>query len=67
MGRLELSQVPGIEVRMAAEHELKSLPQVSDKLPLSVYIALAGGATERFAYFALTTPWRQLPHGSSQP
>ncbi|KAF2420957.1 hypothetical protein EJ08DRAFT_673097 [Tothia fuscella] len=45
-------------LRVATEAEIKSLPHVSDKLPLSVYLTLAGGATERFAYFALTTPWQ---------
>ncbi|OAL57338.1 MFS general substrate transporter [Pyrenochaeta sp. DS3sAY3a] len=47
-----------MEKRDATENDINSLPQVSDKLPVSVYIALAGGAMERFAYFALTTPWQ---------
>jgi POT family proton-dependent oligopeptide transporter len=47
-----------VEKRDATENDINTLPQVSDKLPISVYIALAGGASERFAYFALTTPWQ---------
>lgn len=37
---------------------LDKLPRVSDHIPVSVMIALLVGASERFTYYALRTPWR---------
>ncbi|KAJ5437343.1 hypothetical protein N7491_003896 [Penicillium cf. griseofulvum] len=46
------------ERRDATEDEIKTLPHVVDSIPLIVWIALVAGASERFTYYAVTTPWQ---------
>lgn len=41
---------------------LDKLPRVSDHIPVSVMIALLVGASERFTYYALRTPWQNYIH-----
>ena len=58
------SQPGSFERRDATEEEIRSLPHVVDEIPLAVWIAELVGAAERFTYYGLTTPWRELEvHG----
>jgi len=44
----------------ATEDEIRTLQHVpDDKLPRTVWIALAISAAERFTFWAITTPWRK--------
>ena len=44
----------------ATEDEIKALQHIpDDKLPRTVWIALAISAVERFTFWAITTPWRK--------
>lgn len=42
----------------SSDGDLRSLPRVADRLTLPVYLAVLAGGAERFAYYAVTTPWR---------
>lgn len=42
----------------ATEEEVKELRHVVDSVPFIVWVALVANATERFTFYAVTTPWR---------
>lgn len=44
--------------REATEEEVKELRHVVDSVPFIVWVALVANATERFTFYAVTTPWR---------
>ena len=46
------------ERRDATEEEIRSLPHVVDKIPVTVWVAESIGAAERFTYYGITAPWR---------
>lgn len=59
-----VTQHPEHERRDATEEEIKELRHVVDSVPLAVWVALVANATERFTFYAVTTPWRTY-HQSS--
>lgn len=44
--------------RDATLQEIQTLRHVVDTLPAAVWIALLAGSSERFTYYAVTTPWQ---------
>jgi POT family proton-dependent oligopeptide transporter len=46
------------ERRDATEEEVKELRHVVDSVSMAVWVALIANATERFTFYAVTTPWR---------
>ena len=46
--------------RDASDHECQTLPHVVDEIPTTVWIAALIGAAERFTYYGITAPWREL-------
>lgn len=46
--------------RSATDDEVANLAQTADSLPLAVIIVMIIGGAERFAYYALSGPWRKL-------
>lgn len=50
------------ERRDATEDEIENLRHVVDSLPFIVWIALMASGAERFTFYAVTTPWRELSH-----
>ncbi|RKL43037.1 hypothetical protein BFJ72_g4450 [Fusarium proliferatum] len=53
-----VTQHPEHERRDATEEEIKELRHVVDSVPLAVWVALVANATERFTFYAVTTPWQ---------
>jgi POT family proton-dependent oligopeptide transporter len=47
------------ERRDATDDEIRDLTHVVDSLPSIVWIALVASGAERFAFYALTAPWRE--------
>lgn len=46
--------------RQATAEEIESLPHVIDSIPFLVWIALAAAAGDRFTFYAIAAPWREL-------
>lgn len=59
-----VTQHPHDERRDATEEEIKDLPHVVDSVSRAVWVALIANATERFTFYAVTTPWRMYYHAS---
>ncbi|KAF5555717.1 proton-dependent oligopeptide transporter POT family [Fusarium mexicanum] len=53
-----VTQHPAHERRDATEEEIKELRHVVDSVSLAVWVALVANATERFTFYAVTTPWQ---------
>ncbi|KAF5585432.1 proton-dependent oligopeptide transporter POT family [Fusarium subglutinans] len=53
-----VTQHPQHERRDATEEEIKELRHVVDSVSLAVWVALVANATERFTFYAVTTPWQ---------
>ncbi|TVY79814.1 Peptide transporter PTR2 [Fusarium oxysporum f. sp. cubense] len=53
-----VTQHPEHERRDATEEEIKELRHVVDSVSLAVWVALIANATERFTFYAVTTPWQ---------
>ncbi|KAF3056204.1 Peptide transporter [Trichoderma lentiforme] len=49
----------------ATEEEVKELRHVVDSVPFIVWIALVANATERFTFYAVTTPWQNYIQNSA--
>ncbi|KAI7763817.1 hypothetical protein LZL87_012715 [Fusarium oxysporum] len=49
---------PDQERRDATEDEIKELRHVVDSVSVAVWVALIANATERFTFYAVTTPWQ---------
>lgn len=45
--------------RDATEEEILECRHVADQLNMPIWVALVVGAAERFAFYAITTPWRE--------
>jgi POT family proton-dependent oligopeptide transporter len=56
-----VTQQPEEGRRNATEEEIKDLPHVVDSVSVAVWVALIANATERFTFYAVTTPWRMHP------
>ncbi|KAG9505034.1 hypothetical protein J7337_002000 [Fusarium musae] len=52
-----VTQYPEHERQDATEEEIKELRHVVDSVSLAVWVALVANATERFTFYAVTTPW----------
>ncbi|RBQ77793.1 hypothetical protein FVER14953_21631 [Fusarium verticillioides] len=53
-----VTQYPEHERLDATEEEIKELRHVVDSVSLAVWVALVANATERFTFYAVTTPWQ---------
>ncbi|KAL7904102.1 PTR2 domain-containing protein [Trichoderma velutinum] len=51
--------------REATEEEVKELRHVVDSVPFIVWVALVANATERFTFYAVTTPWQNYMQNSA--
>ncbi|KAL6809751.1 PTR2 domain-containing protein [Trichoderma sp. SZMC 28015] len=49
----------------ATEEEVKELRHVVDSVPFIVWVALVANATERFTFYAVTTPWQNYIQNSA--
>lgn len=45
--------------RDATDEEIAALPHIAGHIPLAAWIAICAGASERFTYYAIITPWRK--------
>jgi len=48
------------QCREATAEEIETLPHVIDAIPFLVWVALAAGAADRFTFYAIAAPWREL-------
>lgn len=49
----------GFQRREAEDHEIQTFRHVTDRLSSRVWLALFIGSMERFAFYAVTAPWRE--------
>jgi len=48
------------ESRDATDEEVETLAHVTDNVPFAAWAVIFAGAAERFTYFGLIAPWREL-------
>ncbi|KAI0969730.1 PTR2-domain-containing protein [Xylaria arbuscula] len=48
------------ERREATAEEIKTLPHIVDTIPFTVWVAFVASAMERFTFYAVKTPWREV-------
>ena len=55
------TQILSPDTRDATKEEIETLQHAVDRVPTAVWIVALVGAAERFASYAITTPWRKFP------